>query len=372
MEENKKKEKNIMPIIWGVIILMIIAVLIVSNSKKNKENSIAVDSDKVVQIETKHPEEEKKNETKTEVVLSKNSIILSVGGSETLEITSDNKKKLTWSSSHPSIASVDASGKVTALSMGTAIIKGQSEEGNEGQCTIIVKGGAVVSKKTTDSDGTSIDKVKNPIQNTNNNNNYTPSQPEDSNNNYNDPDEWNQNEPDEPEYPVNPDEPIVDPDEPEEPTEVVKCLVTFMVNGKLYTTKEVEEGQELGQLPSNPNNYGYTFRGWYNGDEVIDTNTIITENIVIEAIWDTYTFELSLINNDEKSPNRIVKAYKNGQSIDIKELYGTIGDNSEYTLAIWNKRLNAVKCISAKQVESASDYMIVLNSAAVAVYANEK
>lgn len=373
-EEKKKKEKIIMPIIWGVLILMIIIVLVISNSKKNTDKNVAVNTDKVVQIETKEKEEEKKPAEKKEIVLSKNSVILSVGGSETLTLTNDTNKKLTWSSTHPSIASVDSSGRVTAVSMGTAIITGQTEDGSEGNCTIIVKDGKVVTKKPTSSNNqVTKPSNNNNNNNTNNNNTYKPSTPNNNN---------NQNEPTYPNEPVNPDEPIIDPNEPvnpdepiidpDDPTEVVKCLVTFMVDGKLYTTKEVEEGQVLGTLPDSPKKYGYTFRGWYDGDIAIDSETVITEEVTIEAKWDTYTFELALINDDSISPNRIVKAYKNGQSVNIKELYGTIGDNTTYKLATWNERLNEVKCVSAKQVERATDYMIVLNNEAIPVYANEK
>lgn len=354
MEEEKnenKKEKKIMPVIWGLMILIIIVILVISNTKKNKQDNVAVDSDKVVQIETKNKEDEE-IKTKTEVILSRNSIILSVGGSETLELTDNNKKKLSWNSSHPSIASVDDNGRVTAVSMGTAIITGEDEDGNKGNCTIIVKGGAVVSKKTSSSSSSDTNKVTNPTQSSNNNN--EPSQSGNTNNNSN-----NSTQPNEP---INPDEPM----------EVIKCIVTFMVDGKLYTTKEIEEGKEIGELPINPNKYGYTFGGWYSGERIIDSKTIVTENIIIEARWDTYTFELALINGDEVSPNRIVRAYKNGQSVNIKELCGTIGDNTNYTLATWNEKLNAVKCVSAKQIEHASNYMIILNNAAVAVYANEE
>lgn len=369
-EENKKKGKMIMPIIWGVLILMIIVVLVISNSKKNSKDNVAVDTDKVIQIETKDKEEDKKPVEKKEIVLSKNSVILSVGGSETLTLTNDTNKKLTWSSTHPNIASVDNSGRVTAVSMGTAVITGQTEDGSEGNCTIIVKGGTVTTKKPSSSSN----QVTKPSTNSNNNT-YKPSTPNNNNNNY-------QEDPTYPNEPVNPDEPIVDPNDPinpdepivdpNEPTEVVKCLVKFVLDGQDFTTKEVEEGQVLGTLPNNPKKYGYTFRGWYDGDIAVDPETVITEDITFEAKWDTYTFELALINGDKVSPNRIVRAYKNGKSVDIKELCGTIGDNTNYKLATWSARLNGVRCVSAKQVERASNYMVVLNSEAIAVYANEK
>ena len=97
----------------------------------------------------------------TGVTLNKTSTSLYVGDTETLTptITPDNatNKNLTWSSDDTSVATVDASGLVTAVSAGTATITVTTEDGAKtANCTVTVSryssGGGSSSSSTSLSD----------------------------------------------------------------------------------------------------------------------------------------------------------------------------------------------------------------------------
>lgn len=97
----------------------------------------------------------------TGVTLNKTSTSLYVGDTETLtpSITPDNatNKNLTWSSDDTSVATVDASGLVTAVSAGTATITVTTEDGAKtATCTVTVSryssGGGSSSSSTSLSD----------------------------------------------------------------------------------------------------------------------------------------------------------------------------------------------------------------------------
>ena len=55
---------------------------------------------------------------------------------------------LIWSSSDPSVASVDGTGKVTGRAEGTAVIMACSERGEKAGCTVTVKKGEIKAIRT--------------------------------------------------------------------------------------------------------------------------------------------------------------------------------------------------------------------------------
>ena len=76
---------------------------------------------------------------------------LYIGSSKQLEVTGENCKDVTYSSSNEKVASVDANGKVTAASAGTAVITATSAAGKTAQYKLTVKTPSVklnVSAKT--------------------------------------------------------------------------------------------------------------------------------------------------------------------------------------------------------------------------------
>ena len=70
----------------------------------------------------------------TSLTLNKSDLALNVGDEETLTVTGTpsnaTNKTLLWSSSNKDVASVNASGKVTAAGKGTAVIKAEATDGS--------------------------------------------------------------------------------------------------------------------------------------------------------------------------------------------------------------------------------------------------
>ncbi|MDY6002660.1 MAG: Ig domain-containing protein [Candidatus Cryptobacteroides sp.] len=85
----------------------------------------------------------------TGVSLSKTSLSLAEGGSQTLLATvspaNATNKAVTWSSSNDSVATVDASGKVTAVKAGTATITVRTVDGGKtATCNLSVTAGIII------------------------------------------------------------------------------------------------------------------------------------------------------------------------------------------------------------------------------------
>ena len=84
----------------------------------------------------------------TEVTLDKDSLSLEVGGEETLTATAapDNatNKNVTWSSDNEGVATVDATGKVTAIGAGTATITVTTADGGKTATCVVTVTAATV------------------------------------------------------------------------------------------------------------------------------------------------------------------------------------------------------------------------------------
>lgn len=138
--------------------------------------------------------------------------------------------------------------------------------------------------------------------------------------------------------------------------QVQTYTVKFTVDGSV-TSQTFEKGSKI-TLPAAPSKEGYTFRGWYSNGSAVSSNTIITGNMDVVAVWDTYTFEVELISNDKYSPNALVKTYKNGQKITATTIYGNINGNANYKLGKYSDTYSAIKIVSKEQFDSASSYKI--------------
>ena len=85
----------------------------------------------------------------TGVSISKTSINLQIGGSETLTATvtpaDANNKNVTWSTSDATVAAVDKNGKITGIKAGNATITATTEDGNKtATCSVTVTAGPPV------------------------------------------------------------------------------------------------------------------------------------------------------------------------------------------------------------------------------------
>ena len=61
--------------------------------------------------------------------------------------------------------------------------------------------------------------------------------------------------------------------------------VTFVSDGKTVYTTDILEGQKIGEanIPNDRVKEGYTFKGWFNGDEEVNADTTVTGSITVEA-----------------------------------------------------------------------------------------
>ena len=93
--------------------------------------------------------------TPTSVTVSPSSITFTEGQSRYLTATvypSNASQSVTWTSSNHNIASVSSSGKVTAVSTGTAIITAKTSNGKSATCTVTCKA-AIPDLTISDKDG---------------------------------------------------------------------------------------------------------------------------------------------------------------------------------------------------------------------------
>lgn len=67
--------------------------------------------------------------------------------------------------------------------------------------------------------------------------------------------------------------------------DVRKCTVKFMDGTQEIKTDIIPYGDDIGGLPE-IEKPGHTFIGWYIGDEKIERNRIVKQDLVIEAQWD--------------------------------------------------------------------------------------
>ncbi len=183
------------------------------------------------------------DKTKDLELISDSAYTLSIGNVLQLQAkvtgSKNHTKPVTWKSSDYSVASISASGLVTALRTGTAKMTASS-------------GGRHVSVTIT-------------VQN------QTP------------PDPGTPSIPVAPTTPVTPTVPTVPPTVP-----VVSCTVTFMTNGgSLVPSQTVNHGSAIIK-PADPVRAGYTFGGWYRDYSLVseyDFASPVTRNFTLFAKW---------------------------------------------------------------------------------------
>lgn len=83
--------------------------------------------------------------------------------------------------------------------------------------------------------------------------------------------------------------------------------IIFDANGGNFEDKEqiVLAGQQAVRR-ADPTKYGYTFKGWYNGDEKWDFDKKINENITLKARW-------------SKNVNPVIKGANSSNSINTRD-----------------------------------------------------
>ena len=76
--------------------------------------------------------------------------------------------------------------------------------------------------------------------------------------------------------------------------------VTFDVDG--IDSQELSYGAKATK-PTDPTKTGYTFGGWYNGEELFDFNAPITSNLELKAKWDIINYDITYNLDDGALPD---------------------------------------------------------------------
>ncbi len=74
--------------------------------------------------------------------------------------------------------------------------------------------------------------------------------------------------------------------------------VKFMVGDKVYYSNKIFGGGYLETPTKNPQKKGYTFVGWYNGNEKYDDDSKINKNVKLEARWEKNVYNVSISDGE--------------------------------------------------------------------------
>ena len=78
----------------------------------------------------------------------------------------------------------------------------------------------------------------------------------------------------------------------------VTCTVTLK-NGESETPVQVEQGTAFGaNLPSNPSKKGYTFSGWYRGEDKLTAETVIKADVTYTAVFTPIRYSIEFFANE--------------------------------------------------------------------------
>ena len=113
--------------------------------------------------------------------------------------------------------------------------------------------------------------------------------------------------------------------------------VTFKVDGVVYAVKEVGEGDTVS-APGAPTKDGYTFMGWYIGDNEYDFNSAVTANIELTAKWGYRVSFMVTGAADSYTVPDVQEVVETGTATkpDSDPVSSFVGDNKYKTFAYWS------------------------------------
>ncbi|MCR5223596.1 MAG: InlB B-repeat-containing protein [Bacilli bacterium] len=100
------------------------------------------------------------------------------------------------------------------------------------------------------------------------------------------------------------------------------------------TSIEVNKNYEIGELPT-PTRTGYTFNGWFNGEEQYNSETIMqTDGVILTAHWNINTYTLTVDPNEGTYNNTTASSMYSLEYLEEKDL----GEASRtgYTFDSWS------------------------------------
>lgn len=91
-----------------------------------------------------------------------------------------------------------------------------------------------------------------------------------------------------------------------------KLEATFTADGTTFAPAQtIDRGEKFTKPTSTPKKEGYTFIGWYNGDEKYDFSAVPTDDVTLTAKWTAKDYEVSFITEHGKTPTSQNVKYNN-------------------------------------------------------------
>lgn len=143
--------------------------------------------------------------------------------------------------------------------------------------------------------------------------------------------------------------------------------VTFVNDGKTTGTAVVARDTTLAaaKMPENPTKKGYTFEGWFNGEDKLTTETTITANVTYTAKWTPISYTIKFDQNAADaagSMDTISAAYD--EKVQLPKCAFT---REGYTFAGWGNYSGATSASTANQ--ATVENLTNRNNAVVTLYA---
>ncbi len=142
--------------------------------------------------------------------------------------------------------------------------------------------------------------------------------------------------------------------------------VTFDYNdGKTAAkTVQVPQNTAIGSgIPSNPTRKGYTFAGWFNGENQLSAETVISEDVTYTAKWNPITYTISFNRNEgEGSMDSITATYDEDVALPLNTFtragYDFIGWNTYNSSSVAYKDGETVKNLTDSAYKTVTLYAV--------------
>lgn len=101
-------------------------------------------------------------------------------------------------------------------------------------------------------------------------------------------------------------------------------------NGESIFTQTIDRGEKFTKPTSTPEKKGYTFIGWYNGDEEYIFSTVPTDDVTLTAKWDINQYTVKFVSEHGSFADQTIE---HGKPIETDKL--TIPEVEGYTFDGW-------------------------------------
>lgn len=109
-----------------------------------------------------------------------------------------------------------------------------------------------------------------------------------------------------------------------------KLEATFTADGESISTQTIDRGEKFTEPTSTPEKKGYTFIGWYNGDEEYIFSTVPTDDVTLTAKWDINQYTVKFVSEHGSFADQTIEY---GKLIETDKL--TIPEVEGYTFDDW-------------------------------------